>query len=90
MPNIEFIQVNLKKAFVAAIELGSRLGTKEDYVCLVTEPYKYKSKLSNVPQSAKIIAQVDNRTRAAIFYKGPKEILKIEALCEPDLSLIHI
>ena len=83
---MRFLQLNMKKAFVAAVELSSRLEGKENFACLVTEPYRYKEKIASLPPGVKALCSKKN-ARAAIFYKGEDEIMDIETLTNPDCAV---
>ena len=101
--NTEFIQTNLKKSFVAAVELQRKLKEKKSFICLTTEPYKLKSKVRALPPKAKCI-QSNKPPRAAIIHSPNINIVKLEHLTNADcaaglikiknqqvvLSLIHI
>ena len=52
---IDFIQLNLKKAFAAAVELNSSIKKTKDYICLITEPFLNRGKISLQPPGSKII-----------------------------------
>ena len=47
--NISFVQLNMKKAFAAAIELNATLTKLGDYVCLLSEPHTFKGRPSSLP-----------------------------------------
>ena len=84
---MKVLQINTKKAFVAAVELVKRVANKNNYLCLITEPYKYKNKIGSVPSGAKTISYDSKSTRAAIVFNSANEILKVEALCCEDCAV---
>ena len=77
-----FIQVNLHKAKLAAIELHNLL-QKSVGIALVTEPYLYKGKVVGLPQGydSILINRENQLTRAAILI--PKAY---KAVCLSDIS----
>ena len=81
------IQLNTKKAFVAAIELAKKMADKSNYLCLITEPYKYKNKIGSVPTGARSISYESKNTRAAIIFSSDIDILKVESLCGEDCAV---
>ena len=83
---MEVIQLNMKKAFLAAIELAKRVEGKENLTCLIPEPYRYKEKISSLPPGMKMIG-VKKNSRAAIFYKGEQEMLPVESLTNADCAV---
>ena len=74
--SVSVIQLNTKKAFVAAVELNSSLKNIGSYICLVTEPHIYKGKLSTVPPQGQKISQGED-VRAAILASKDLNIIKI-------------
>ena len=83
---MRFIQLNMKKAFVAAVELAKYLEGKENFTCLITEPYRHKEKIAMVPTGVNQICSSRN-ARAAIFYKGTLDLLGIESLTIEDCAV---
>ena len=49
---ISFIQLNMKKSFAAAVELNNLVKESSNYICLLSEPYAYKEKLSSLPPNS--------------------------------------
>ena len=86
MSKLSFIQLNMRKAFVAAMELGRRVAKLEtEVVCLITEPSRYKNKVCSLPRGFKSIAAPG--ARAAIYWRGNFDVLKIEQLCNMDCAV---
>ena len=87
MSRISVVQLNMRKAFVASMELGRRV-TKLDseVICLITEPFRYRNRLCSLPRGFKSLA-VPLQARAAIFWRGNFDILKIESLCNKDCAV---
>ena len=83
---MDFLQLNMKKAFLAAVELSKRAEGKENLTCLVTEPYRYKEKIATVPPGMKIIGSKKS-ARAAIFHKGSNEMLPVDSLINTDCAV---
>ena len=76
----------MRKAFVAAMELGRRVSKMEnEVVCLITEPSRYKNRLCSLPRGFKSISS-SSLARAAIFWRGGFDILKLEDLCSDDCA----
>ena len=85
MTLLEVFQINANKAFAAAVDLNSRLEILSQYLCLVTEPYKVKCKLTNKPLGAKcLVIKSQIPPRAAIFYKGVEDLIMIDVLSNED------
>ena len=72
---IEFVQINMKKAFVAAVELNKMVSSIKDYITLATETYNFKGKVRSVPTRAGIICH--ENPRAAIFSSVGIKIVKL-------------
>ena len=83
---MKVLQLNTKKSFVAAIELARITRGKEDFICLITEPYRHKGKVASVPRGTKIVCPRVN-PRAAIFYNGQHDLLEIESLMNQDCAV---
>ena len=87
MSKVNFIQLNMRKAFVASMELGRRVTKLEsEVVCLITEPFRYKNKVCSLPRGFRILS-APLQARAAIFWRGNFDILKIESLCNADCAV---
>ena len=82
---IDIVQVNLKKAFIAAVELNKTIKNLGEYIVLATEPYKFKSKLRSIPPKANTICALD--PRAAIIYGNGIELIKVEHLTKRDCAV---
>ena len=85
MTVIDFIQVNTKKAFAAAVELNSLVTKKKEYVCLVSEPYVFKEKVCAAPPSCTIAS--GKNPRAAIFGRKSLNLIKIDHLTNRDCAV---
>ena len=83
---MDFLQLNMKKSFVAAVELSKRFDGKENLACLITEPYRYREKIALTPPGATVITSKKN-SRAAIIYKSKGEILPLESLMNGDCAV---
>ena len=77
----------MKKSFIAAVELAKRLTDKDDYICLITEPYGNKNRVGAVPSGAKTISYGKSQTRAAIMFSSEVGLLHIESLCNEDCAV---
>ena len=79
------LQLNQNKAFTAALELNRTLVGSQEYLCLVTEPYKNKCRIASRPDgSSVLVTKSTTPPRVAIFYKGNFEILMIDSLSNED------
>ena len=86
MTKLPFVQLNMRKAFVAAMELGRRVAKLDnEVVCLITEPSRYKNKVCSLPRGFKSLAAPN--ARAAIYWRGNFDILKVETLCNADCAV---
>ena len=77
--SLDFIQLNLRKSFAAAVELNSSIKKVKEYVCLITEPHTYKDRVSTVPPGSNVIAE-GKEPRAAILYSRGNLITKLGCL----------
>ena len=85
--DINFIQLNMRKAFVASVELSKLAASLEkNIVCLITEPFRRKGKICSIPRGFKCIS-AQNGARAAILYGGGTEILMVENLTNEDCAV---
>ena len=82
---IDIIQINLKKAFVATVELNKTIKRLGEYIILATEPYKFKGKLRSVPPKANTIC--GSEPRAAIIYGNGIELIKVDHLTNKDCAV---
>ena len=83
---VSFIQVNQKKAFAATVELNNLVKKKQEYVCLITEPYTYKGKVCATPPGGCVLtAGVDSR--AGIIASKPLNLIKIDHLTNKDCTV---
>ena len=86
-PFLSFIQVNLKKSFVAAVEMNKRVNEMSQYIALVTEPYRYNNKFCLPPPGSKVIMAGDEKPRTAIISKGCWNIVALENYCNKDCTV---
>ena len=75
----------MNRSGLAAVSLNEKLKTRNnDYICLLTEPYRFKSKIASLPQKSYLIPSplsVDNN-RAIIV--SNLELVEISNLCTED------
>ena len=83
LKELEFIQINLKKAFSAAVELNSSLKETKEYVALLTEPYIYNGKVASAPPESTVLSE-GAEPRAAIIANKSVRITKIDQLSNRD------
>ena len=81
---IDFLQLNMKKSFVAAVELNKNLADTENFVCLITEPYRNGNKIAAIPPNSRVICKTGN-TRAAILVRTTIECLVLKKFLQRGL-----
>ena len=67
---MKFMQINMKKALVACVELNKRLSDLDHYICLVTEPYRQGGRLAGIPSNIGRISGSSKDTRTGILFEG--------------------
>ena len=85
--SMEFVQLNMKKAFIPTVELNKRLAGKEDYICLISEPYRWRNRIAAAPPGAQVISKCGLGVRAAIFTNSRIPCLALDSLCENDCAV---
>ena len=83
---IEFIQLNEKKAFIAAVELSKRVKGKENYIALVSEPYTFKNIIRSAPYKSRVI-NGGAKPRAAIIVNNSLNIIAMQQLTTSDCAV---
>ena len=83
---IQFVQVNLKKAFIAAVELNKTLSAIGEFIALITEPYAFNGKIRSAPPRCTKIA-FDEKPRAAILASNNINIITIQKLTSRDCAV---
>ena len=83
---VSFIQLNMRKSFAAAVELNASLSEIKSYICLLSEPYAYKDKLSSVPPNCSKICN-KSECRAAILASPNVIITKLDSLTNKDCAV---
>ena len=86
---INFIQINLHKAYAAAAELQLRVADESNVVCLVQEPCVYKGKFQNRIHYSSCFpsAFVTKNPRAAIFASKKVKFLELPQLEDRDTAV---
>ena len=84
--DVSFIQLNMKKAFAAAVELNASIKKVKDYICLISEPHIFKGKLSSLPPKCQAISQ-ENNPRTAIIASRNLRIIKLGHLSNRDCTV---
>ena len=88
---VQVIQLNMNRSNLAAVSLNERLKTlKNKYICLLTEPFRYKDKLASMPQKCHVVPDL-NRVRdprASII--SNLELIEISSLCTRDSAVAII
>ena len=79
------VQVNLKKALVAAIELNKNIKNDSNTVGFITEPYVSKGKLSCIPPGCYTICGVN--PRAALICSHNSGIIALEQFTHSDIAV---
>jgi len=78
----------MNRSGLAAVSLNEKLKThNNDYICLLTEPYRFKSKIANLPQKSFLIPGPlsVNNNRAIIV--SNIELIEISNLCTEDSAV---
>ena len=78
----------MNRSGLAAVSLNEKLKThNNDYICLLTEPYRFKSKIGNPPQKSFLIPGPlsVNNNRAIIV--SNIELIEISNLCTEDSAV---
>ena len=76
----------MKKSFAAAVEINSALIKLEDFVCLVSEPYVSKGKISSKPPESLVVSEGAS-PRAAIFASRKLNVIKLGNLSNRDCAV---
>ena len=87
---LSFIQTNLKKSFLAGVELNKRLSNYGQYAVLLTEPYRYNNKFCLKPTGSNVFMPGGSSSRAAIITDRRTELIKIERLSNADCAVAII
>ena len=82
---IKFVQINLKKAFAAAVELNRRVNKMESYIILASETYNFKGKIRSLPRGSRTISC--ENSRAALIFSQDIQLIKIEKLTNKDCAV---
>ena len=62
---IDFLQINLRKAFIAAVELNKQVSELKEYVVLASKTYNFKGRVRSLPRMSQSISHPN--PRAAII-----------------------
>ena len=86
-----FIQINLHKAKLAAIELH-RLLQKSVGIALITEPYLFKGRIVGLPQGydSILITEEGKLTRAALLIPKAYKAICLSSISTPDCVAAQI
>ena len=82
---IDFLQINLRKAFIAAVELNKQVSELKEYVVLASETYNFKGRVRSLPRMSQSISHPN--PRAAIICSRDLNIIKIEKLTTRDCAV---
>ena len=83
---VSVVQINMKKAFAAAVELNSSLTSLNHYIGLLTEPYVHNGKLCSLPPMCDSISEGKD-PRAAIICNKEIKITKLGSLSHRDCAV---
>ena len=75
---IQFIQLNMNRAGLAAVCLNERIKRiTGDFICLLTEPHNYGGKVASLPRNCKYVPNTlkEKECRAAIIASKNIEIV---------------
>ena len=84
---MRFMQINMKKAFVACIELNKCLLELDHFVVFVTEPYRNKGKLAGFPSTIGRVTGSSKDMRTGILFGGGAEVIGDETLSNSDCTV---
>ena len=88
---VQVVQLNMNRSNLAAVALNERLKTlKGKYICLLTEPFRYKDRLASMPQRCHVVPDLNTvrDPRASII--SNLELIEISALCTKDSAVAII
>ena len=86
---VQVVQSNMNRSNLAAVSLNERLKTlKSKYICLLTEPFRYKDKLASMPQRCHVVPDLNTvrDPRASII--SNLELIEISSLCTRDSACL--
>ena len=88
---IDFIQLNMNKAFLAAVELGNLLKEfKTQTIALLTEPYIYKNSVITLPPGTRKFQKHNVDARAAIVCSPDMQLIFIDTISSRDASVAFL
>ena len=82
----DFVQINQKKALLAAVELQRSQKEKDSFVCMLTEPYRFKDKVRALPINSRCIAGT-TKPRAALIHSLNIPLVNLEELNTSDCAV---
>ena len=85
---VQVVQLNMNRSNLAAVSLNERLKTlKGKYICLLTEPFRYKDKIASMPQKCYVVPEPNTikDPRASIISNF--ELVEISSLCTKDSAV---
>ena len=85
---MKFMQINMKQAFVACVELNRYLTGLDQFICFATEPYQKKGKLAGIPSNRGRISGSGKDTRTGILFGGSMEGISVEPLSNPTVQWV--
>ena len=83
--SLNCVQINLKKAFTAAIELNGRVKDLQKAIIFATEPYVTKGKIRSAPPGYFIIG--DTNPRAALFCSSTSGVVAMDQFTSRDVAV---
>ena len=88
---LEVVQLNMNRSNLAAISLNERLkALRGKFICLLTEPFRYKDKVVNIPKRCCVVPEPSTikDPRASII--SNLELVEISSLCIKDSAVARI
>ena len=83
--NLDFYQLNMNRSGLAAVSLNEKLKMQsKDYICLITEPYRFKSKIASLPQKSFLIPSRSTSGDSRAIIISNLELVEISSLCTED------
>ena len=85
---IQVIQLNMNRSSLAAVALNEHLkALKKKYICLLTEPFRYKDKLANLPQKCHVVPDPNTVSDPRASIISNVELIEISSLCTRDSAV---
>ena len=85
---VQVVQLNMNRSNLAAVALNERLkNLRGKYICLLTEPFRYKGKLASMPQRCNVVPDSNTVKDPRASIVSNLELIEISALCTKDSAV---